>query len=59
MAGFGKASEEKAAMNLAPSGDSMCLCNSNKKYSDCCQSLHNSIGAKQEGEAPDATKVTR
>lgn len=57
-AGFGKASEEKASTTIVPSGDSMCLCDSKKKYSDCCQTLHNSIGVKQEEEV-DATKVTR
>jgi uncharacterized protein YchJ len=57
-AGFGKASEEKASTDVVPSGDSKCLCDSGKKYSDCCQSLHNTIGVKQEVEV-DATKVTR
>jgi uncharacterized protein YchJ len=57
-AGFGKASEEKVSTDIVPSGESMCLCDSKKKYSDCCQSLHNTIGVKQEVEV-DATKVTR
>jgi hypothetical protein len=59
MAGFGnKASDEKVAINTAPDGESLCLCDSKKKYSDCCQLLHNSIDAQQDIEV-DATKVAR
>lgn len=59
MAGFGnKASEEKVATNIAPDGESLCLCDSKRKYSDCCQLLHNSIDAQQDIEV-DATKVAR
>jgi uncharacterized protein YchJ len=59
MAGFGnKASEEQVVTNIVPSGESLCLCDSKKKYSDCCQLLHDSIDTQQDVEV-DATKVAR
>jgi hypothetical protein len=59
MAGFGnKAIEEQVVSNVVPSGESLCLCDSKKKYSDCCQLLHDSTDTQQDVEV-DATKVAR
>ena len=58
MAGFGKKAE-KVAEVVAPSGDSLCSCESKKTYAECCHPLHAAIGVKVEGEGPEPTKVLR
>jgi uncharacterized protein YchJ len=59
MAGFGAPKVEKESEVKVIAGDSLCTCGSTKKYDDCCQPLHTSIGVKETGEGPDPATVLR